>query len=472
MVLSVASFSAAATVQPPSAPSAPPIIQPLGPIKTHPALLQVAKAACARQPALDQAACTGAAAAYVWGYPLVVMSATRDRIACLTGINALFNAKKLAGPTSTSVVAPNDDTLYSLAWLDLRSGPEILSVPAVLGRYYNFQLLDMYTNTFADIGVLTDHGRSGRYAIVGPGWHGVVPSGVTQIHAPTADVWLLGRTEVNGASDLAAVGAIQQRYVLTALTGAGSGTTAGPSTFHCPAPTTSFLDQLTAAMAADSPPNSDAATLRVMAAAGIGPGASPSTTTAPAVQQADAAGLEIGSGLVDAAASTANKSLPGGWTRGTVAGTFGTDYLTRALVAKYGLAEQVPSQAIYFSAAQDADRSPLSGSHEYEVRFSKGELPPKGPDGFWSITMYNSSDFLVANPIDRYSVGSHLTRLVRGPGGSVTIILSASKPSSLLLNWLPAPAGPFRISLRVYAPATTVRDGRWAPPPIEPLGPS
>jgi hypothetical protein len=126
---------------------------------------------------------------------------------------------------------------------------------------------------------------------------------------------------------------------------------------------------------------------------------------------------------------------------------------------------------MYFSAARDADGSPLSGSHEYEVRFSKRELPPKGPDGFWSITMYNTSDFLVANPIDRYSVGSHSTRLVRGAGGSVTIVLSATRPLSPKVNWLPAPGGPFRISLRVYAPATTVRDGRWVPPSIEPLGP-
>jgi hypothetical protein len=393
------------------------------------------------------------------------MSRTRDSIACVTGINKLINARKLAGPTSTSVVAPNNDTLYSIAWLGLRSGPELLTVPAVSDRYYNFQLLDMYTNTFADIGVLTDRGRTGRYAIVGPGWHGILPSGVTRIDAPTPDVWLLGRTEVKGPTDLAAVAAIQQRYVLDPLTGSGSGTSAGPSTFRCPAPTTSFFDQLAAAMVADPPPSYDASVVRIMAAAGIHASATPSAMTGPAVQQADAAGLEIGQGLIDAAASSANKASHGGWTRGNVAGTFGTDYLTRALVAQKGLGEQVSSQAIYFSATHDADGSRLSGRQEFEVRFSKGELPRIGPEGFWSVTMYNTSDFLVANPIDRYSVGSHMTQLVRGTDGSVTIVLSATRPASPSVNWLPAPTGLFRIALRVYAPATVVSDG-WAPPPV------
>ena len=53
----------------------------------------------------------------------------------------------------------NDDTLYSTAFLDLRAGPQLLSLPAVSGRYVNFQLFDMYTNTIADVGVLTDGGH-------------------------------------------------------------------------------------------------------------------------------------------------------------------------------------------------------------------------------------------------------------------------------------------------------------------------
>lgn len=86
----------------------------------------------------------------------------------------------LAGPTSTSVVLPNDDTLYSTAFLDVAAGPVTLSGPSVRGRYVDIQLLDMYTNTFADIGVLTDGGHSGTYAVVAPTGTGPSPPGRTR----------------------------------------------------------------------------------------------------------------------------------------------------------------------------------------------------------------------------------------------------------------------------------------------------
>ena len=119
-------------------------------------------------------------------------------------VNVLDNATRLAGPNSTSVADPNDDTLYSTAFLDLRAGPQLLSVPSMRGRYVDFQLLDMYTNTIADVGVLTDGGHGGTYAFVGPGWHGTIPKGVVRIDVPTPDAWLLGRTQVKGAADLLA----------------------------------------------------------------------------------------------------------------------------------------------------------------------------------------------------------------------------------------------------------------------------
>ena len=105
--------------------------------------------------------CAGTVDSVVWGLPLVIMSQLRDRLACLLRVNVLENATRLAGPHSTSVADPNDDTLYSTAFLDLRAGPQLLSVPSMSGRYVDFQLLDMYTNTIADVGVLTDGGHGG-----------------------------------------------------------------------------------------------------------------------------------------------------------------------------------------------------------------------------------------------------------------------------------------------------------------------
>jgi hypothetical protein len=164
------------------------LIQPPGPISAHPALLDEASAACKTAGAADLTLCAGTVDAEVWGLPLVIMSQLRDLLACQIRVNVLDNATTLAGPMteiSTSVADPNDDTLYSTAFLDLRAGPELLRVPAVSGRYVDFQLLDMYTNTIADVGVLTGGGSGGTYAFIGPGWHGTLPKGVVGIDVPT-----------------------------------------------------------------------------------------------------------------------------------------------------------------------------------------------------------------------------------------------------------------------------------------------
>jgi hypothetical protein len=208
--------SGATTSSPPVRhPSSP--VRRAGPIVEPARLLSLATGACARTSASNPQVCAGAVDAYVWGLPLVTVTHALDRLACRAGVNHLSNHSTLASPGSSSVVSPSVDTLYSAAWLNLRNGPQVLSVPAVSGRYVNFQLIDAYTNTFADIGDLTDDGAGGRYAIVSRGWHGRLPRGVHRIDAPTPEVWLLGRTEVDGPRDLTAAARFQHRYRLAAF---------------------------------------------------------------------------------------------------------------------------------------------------------------------------------------------------------------------------------------------------------------
>jgi hypothetical protein len=463
--------SASTTVTPGSAAK---LIQPPGPISAHPALLDEARAACRRAGASDLTLCAGTVDAEVWGLPVVIMSHLRDLLACLLRVNVLDNAVKLAGPDSTSVADPNDDTLYSTAFLDLRAGPQLLSVPPVSGRYVNFQLLDMYTNTIADVGVLTDGGHGGTYALVGPGWHGTIPKGVVRIDLPTADAWLLGRTQVKGPAGLLAAVGLEAQYSLTALSGHGSGTIGGPSTLACPAPalpsstSLGFLADLEKDMSADPPTAADGPVVQAMAAAGIGPG-----RTAGATSSSNAAeylkALGLGDSLLAGAIGEGSTTIWTGYTRGAVVGSYGTDYLERARLAEETLGTQVPTQAAYFSASRARSgtaTTPLAGTRSYEIRFPDGDLPPHGSDGFWSITLYNAAGFLVANPIDRYSIGDETRGLVRGHDGSLTIVVSASRPSETDVNWLPAPKGAFSLVLRVYDPTPQVLDDSWSPPAI------
>ena len=77
-------------------------------------------------------------------------------------------------------------------------------------------------------------------------------------------------------------------------------------------------------------------------------------------------------------------------------------YATRAAAARAGLYGNHGYEANYEFVYVDADGEPLDGSHRYELRLDA--TPPV--DAFWSLTMYDIPRFLlVANPIDRYSIG-------------------------------------------------------------------
>jgi len=452
------------------------LIQPPGPISARPALLDQSRATCRRAGASDIALCAGTIDAEVWGLPLVMVSQLRDTIACSIKVNVLYSATTLSGPDSTAVPYPNDDTLTSTAFLDLRAGPQLLRVPPVRGRYVNFQLLDMYTNTIADIGVLTGAGHGGSYAFVGPGWHGTLPEGDVRIDVPTPDAWLLGRTQVKGPADLTAVVDLEAQDSLTALPGHGSGTIGGPSTLACPAPalpastSLAFLDDVEQEMAADPPLAADGPVVRAMAAAGLGPGRRP-VTARPSNAARYRTALRLGARLL-AGGIGGSAAIWTGYGQAAV-GSYGTDYLERALVAKDTLGTQVPAQAVYLGASRarsGTTTTVLTGTRSYEIRFPAGDLPPHGADGFWSITLYNAAGYFVVNPINRYSVGNGTPGLVQGAGGSLTIVVSATRPAEAGVNWLPAPAGAFSLVLRVYDPAASVLDGSWSPPAIQAIG--
>ena len=134
-----------------------------------------------------------------------------------TGLNRFGHTRKLADHTSRAVTAPNNDTLYSSAWLDLSGEPLILSVPDAAGRYYSMAFMDFYTNNFAYVGRRVTGTKAGDYVVVGPKWSGSLPPGLPVIKSPTNAVWLLGRTLVDSEEDLANVHRLQDQYKLTPL---------------------------------------------------------------------------------------------------------------------------------------------------------------------------------------------------------------------------------------------------------------
>ncbi|MCW2967996.1 MAG: hypothetical protein JWM71_1768, partial [Solirubrobacteraceae bacterium] len=230
-----------------------------------------------------------------------------------------------------------------------------------------------------------------------------------------------------------------------------------------------FFDALDKLLAEQPAPARDAKLLARLRPFGIGPGSTTSTASLPAavrrgLQRAAAAGPKHIEGLV-AALRKSSLGHNRGWslvTKGV--GAYGTDYDLRAAVGRQGLWANTAQEAFYPNTDQDLAGRRLDGRHRYVLRFPKGQLPPAR--AFWSLTMYDKDLHLYANPIDRYAIGDRTTGLVRGRDGSLTIYVQHARPAAHAANWLPAPAGRFTLTIRLYSPTPAALAGRWRPPGV------
>ncbi|MDB6107248.1 MAG: hypothetical protein JWO52_7247 [Gammaproteobacteria bacterium] len=417
---------------------------------------------------------------YIYGYAPVTLQATRAvqtavPDATMPGrapINQFAYRNTLATPDERLVVRPNADTLYATAWLDLAREPMILHVPDTAGRYYLIPMLDAYSNEFASIGSRTTGDGEGNYAIVGPRWNGFMPENVTGvIHSPTDTVWLLGRTLVNGESDLAAAAGVASQYKLVPLSAypgfLATGIYEPPTNVPVTPPNPDFIGEPISSSAGFSKPEF----FDVLARDAL-------ENPAPREQFAQASALvlygffnqnQLTAELVSEAGSAALHEIlstgihENGWSFNPNIGSYGTDYLLRAAVARFGLGANGPADAIYADAVKDSANIPLVGTNSYVIHFAPGQTPPAR--GFWSLTVYDADGFLVRNPINRYDVGSQ-TGLVSNSDGSVDIFLQNTAPHTLPTNWLPTPAAPFTLTLRIYWPDQSVLGGAWIPPAV------
>ena len=121
--------------------------------------------------------------AYLYGFPLVfnldqVTRYVTEGVGAnpAAPFNTFSHARKLAGPQDTFVTI-NNDTLYSMAQLDLSVGPVALHVPDTAGRYYVLQFVDAWTNNFAYVGHRATGTGEGDFLLVPPGWDGAAPDG-------------------------------------------------------------------------------------------------------------------------------------------------------------------------------------------------------------------------------------------------------------------------------------------------------
>jgi hypothetical protein len=423
--------------------------------------------------------------AYVYGYPLVTMEVTRrvmTNVAEPAGTHApmgqFVRMRHYPDASFKDVTAPNADTLYSTAWLDLAKEPYVLSLPDFGDRYFLMPMLSGWTDVFEVPGKRTTGTKAQTYAITGPNWKGRLPEGVKELRSPTDMVWILGRTYCTGTpEDYEACHAIMDKYQLVPLSAYGKPYTP-PSgkvdrAIDMKTPVREQVHRMDAAayfklladLMRDNPPTKeDAPLVGKLAKIGIVPGKDfdPTKLPAAAAQRIPRAAQEQIMGHFKAGGTDLN-----GWIFTTKAGVYGTDYLQRAFITAIGLGANRPQDALYPTSEVDAEGEPYSGANRYVMHFTKGQTPPV--DAFWSITMYNADYFFVANRLNKYTV-SPRNALEYDADGSLDIYIQNESPGKEKeANWLPSPKGKFILMMRMYWPremAPSIIDGTWNPPGV------
>ena len=451
-----------------------------------------------------------ALAAYEYGLPALELNrtfrtSTSVNVSSGRGggpVNRFNHFRNLADAKDRTVVLPNSDTLYSMAWIDLRRGPQVIHTKKGTRRYHVLELMDPWSENFANIGSPRGARPDGDYLVVTKRWKGTKPRGLKLIRSPYNRIWVIGRTLVLGQKDLPRVHKVQNTYRITPLK---KWNPKRPYSYRYPKPKkvdrtkneahvpgtgagedpATYFDALGNMLKRFPPPARDAAFLApIRAALGIGPGLHPVADGKLSATQLDAL-----RDVVTGAAARMQSDLLltyfgafdtyNGWFVART-GRYGTDYHRRALIARYGLGAPLPNVAVYPVALVDQNKSPLTGTKRYVVHFDPGQSHPP-VKFFWSLTLYDGDGFLADNPVNRYLLNDR-SHLKYHDDGSVDIYVQPDQPADpeQVSNWLPSPAADaaqpgFRLTMRLYglskAGVKGLLDGTgWRGPSIYPCG--
>ena len=479
--------------------------------------------------------------AYVFGYPLVTFDMARRQQTNVAEADAehapmgqLIKMRSYPAVDNHCCAAPNADTLYTLAWLDVSGEPWVFSIPDMGDRYYIMPMLDGFSEVFMVASPGTTGSQPQTYAITGPGWSGTLPDGVTRVESPTAIVWILGRIYSAGTpEDYDAVHALQDQFSVVPLSAYGNpySPPVGAVDPNFDMKTSvrklvnsmdiyEYFNYLAQLLKTNPPKPEDAAMVEKLVKIGLVPGQDFDPTTlraleSPAVESVPAAAQEemgakqivhsrphftqgIGDisapdfdtsklgtldkqviklvpklGLLKMARRMKQQPTTNGWlyfTEGV--GNFGTDYVVRGMANLLGPGWNRPEDAVYPISQKDAEGNKYDGTkYNYIMHFEKGGLPPV--DAFWSLTLYDEKLFFVPNAIDRYNLSQRNSFITNADGSVDFYIQSESPGKEKEANWLPAPKGKFSLVLRLYGPpktSPTILDGSWTPPPVKRAG--
>lgn len=420
--------------------------------------------------------------AFVYAYPYYEFMWLRDQALhhpqslTYTELNRFRHQRHLATPSDRWANGPIRDTFYSTAWVDLGPAPVLLSMPDTADLYYVLVLVAADTNSFRYFGRRTSGTRARTVALVAPGWTGEIPQADEVVRAPTRDLYLNLRVLVRNEAVLAAAHAVQDGFTLRQQPSATAAD--GPKLRPIDGDVARVIDIINEAIARNPPPPAEAPLLERYREVGIC-GKDCRFDALPAeIQQRWRA-------LVPAMVARFKTSLDAnlthlkkvdGWLPFRLPRDFGSNYALRAGSAANsgGIFGVEAAEATYFMAVADDHGAPLGQGRRYRLHLPSGGLPA---GAFWSLTLYEfveGGQYMVANPIDRYSIGDRTPGLVRNQDGSLDIWIQPDAPADAAqrANWLPSPkSNRFYMNARIYQPRPEVLDPNWKMPPVQRLQP-
>lgn len=426
--------------------------------------------------------------ATVWGYPLVRAAQLREKATqpdhpfaerpptvATAPLNQLGRARQLADPQTRIGVAPNNDTLYVLAFLDTNDGPFELETPDFRSRYYTFQFGEADSSTLHSYGQSTHGGKLPPILIVGADYRGTIPAGMLVVRSTQRYLMVAGRILVSGPDDLRVVHGLEDRIMLSKWLGPGRLAKAPVSSQRMLAggagtgvsDPIKLLGDLGTVLQDWRPNANDGALIRSLRPIGLtlASGFQPSSLTSDELEQVKE-GVEDGLGIVSEKTHHLG-AVANGWSTNYAGSRFGSDYLLRAAVAMDQIYVVDKDEALYPVAHVDKNGAPLDGRNDYVLCFRKQDLPPV--NAFWSITLYYAKGFLVPNPIGRYSIGDRTPGLAYGKDGSLKLYIQNHAPGpGETQNWLPAPKEGFMLMMRLYRPKRDAISGQWHPAAVMP----
>jgi hypothetical protein len=428
--------------------------------------------------------------AYFWAWPMVNVFTRRfssghaPEPGLLGGVlptaplNHLAMLHDYIKPDQRLVASPNQDVIYGAALLALDISPVVVQVPDFGDRFWVYQVLDIRTDDFAQLGQM--YGTTpGFYLLVGPSWRGFAPKGITKVFRATSQTGAVFPRvfQDNTPEDKQAVQAVidaidvyplaefdgtMKHHDWSKLPSFPAPEESGGGAIRWVSPDTIF-DVLPAVLA-DAPPLPGEEAHYAQVSAVVEAARKNPMLKAAMVDEALKADKELVEPLLQF--HNFGLQLPYQWSTVPNGAAFGTDYFTRTAVAKSNIFVNAPNETKYWYQDLDASGTRLNGANRYTVTFAKDQTPPAR--GFWSLTLYNQEHFFVPNQIDRYSLGTKNKDLVYNGDGSLTIYVQADAPSDAQrANWLPAPtSADFSLVIRAYWPKVAALDLSWTPPPV------